>query len=224
MDQTVTLLGRFLDGNQTHLVLTADSNAVICGSTDEGYRRMFESASLITPDSAGVVWALGRYGAPVPARVSGVDILENICELSAARGSKIAFVGAAPGVAQAAADQLSARFPGCQIVYVRDGFFKPHDDESVAFDIAASGAEILCVAMGMPRQELFILDTAAITKVKIGIGVGGSFDVHSGQVKRAPGIIQKLRLEWLWRTLLNPKKLAKVKNLPLFYWRVRKAT
>jgi N-acetylglucosaminyldiphosphoundecaprenol N-acetyl-beta-D-mannosaminyltransferase len=104
---------------------------------------------------------------------------------------------------------------------VSDGYFSKEEDVQIAHMISESEPDILVVAMGMPRQELFILDTAPVIKAKIGIGVGGSFDVHSGAVKRAPIVIQKLRMEWLWRFILNPRKIAKVKNLPVFYWKVR---
>lgn len=228
IDQTRDLFRSFLTAPQasdhpTHLVLTADSNAYINAETDEGYRRMFAEASLITPDSAGPVWALTRLGKPVPGRVSGVDLVEVLCQLSAETGARIYFLGSAPGIAEAAAQNLQSRFPGMVLAGVRDGFFSKNDDLTIAQSVAETKPDILIVAMGMPRQELFILDTASIIGAKIGIGVGGSLDVHSGQVKRAPIFIQKIRMEWLWRFILNPKKIAKVKNLPTFYWRVRKA-
>jgi N-acetylglucosaminyldiphosphoundecaprenol N-acetyl-beta-D-mannosaminyltransferase len=134
------------------------------------------------------------------------------------------FLGSAPGVAAAAAERLSAKYPGCKIVGSRDGYFGSLTDQEVANEIASLQPDILLVAMGMPRQELFILDTADIIKAKIAMGVGGSFDVHSGTVKRAPKVFQKLKVEWLWRTILNPKKLDKVKNLPKFYFMVRRAS
>ncbi len=133
------------------------------------------------------------------------------------------FLGGAPGVAEAAARNLNLKHPGCNILGCRDGFFGDLSDEAVAENIATLKPDILVVAMGMPRQELFILDTATTIGAKIGIGVGGSLDVHSGTVKRAPKLFQKLRIEWLWRLLLNPRKLEKVKNLPKFYLSVRRA-
>ena len=223
LDRTQEIFTKFLDEDQTHLIFTADSNAFICAQTDPSFKRCFDEAALITPDSAGPVWALEQYGKPVPGRVSGVDLVEVLCRISAKTGSKMYFLGAASGVAEAAAQNLMAKYPGCQVVGWRDGFFGSLTDEEVATEIAALQPDILLVGMGMPRQELFILDTAHIIKSKIAMGVGGSFDVHSGKVKRAPLIFQKLHIEWLWRTILNPKKLDKVKNLPKFYLRVRRA-
>jgi N-acetylglucosaminyldiphosphoundecaprenol N-acetyl-beta-D-mannosaminyltransferase len=224
MDQTVEILEGFLETPHTKLVFTADSNAFINAKKDPNYQRVFAEADLITPDSAGSVWALGRYGKPVSSRVSGVDLLERICEISEKTGCRIYLLGSSPGVAESAKAKLSEKYPKCVFAGTRDGFFKPDQDQDIAASIAATQPDVLVVAMGMPRQELFILETAAIIKAKIGIGVGGSLDVHSGNVKRAPRLVQKLRMEWLWRLILNPKKIDKVKNLPIFYWLVRKAT
>lgn len=224
MEQTVKILEGFLSSEKTRLVFTADSNAFINAETQDGYRRLFEEADLITPDSAGPVWALGKYGHPVPGRVSGVDLLERLCEISQRTKCRMFFLGSSPGVAEQARQNLLQKYPGCEIIGARDGFFKKEQDAEIAEEISKLKPDVLVVAMGMPRQELFILDTADIIKAKIGIGVGGSLDVHSGSVKRAPLLIQKIKMEWLWRLILNPKKFDKVRNLPTFYLRVRKAT
>jgi N-acetylglucosaminyldiphosphoundecaprenol N-acetyl-beta-D-mannosaminyltransferase len=221
--QTEEILKSFLKSDGTKLVFTADSHAFICAESDPSFRRCFSEAALITPDSAGPAWALGQYGKPVPGRVSGVDLVEVLCRISATTGATMYFLGGAPGVAEAAVRNLSLKHPGCNILGCRDGFFGDLSDEAVAENIATLKPDILVVAMGMPRQELFILDTATTIRAKIGIGVGGSLDVHSGTVKRAPKLFQTLRIEWLWRLLLNPRKFEKVKNLPKFYLSVRRA-
>ncbi|MEI8281305.1 MAG: WecB/TagA/CpsF family glycosyltransferase, partial [Armatimonadota bacterium] len=207
---------------KTNLVLTADSNAFVSAETDPEYQRLFAEAALITPDSAGPVWALGRIGKAVEGRVSGVDLLEVLCSISEDTGSSIFFLGSAPGIAKAAVENLKLKHPKMVVAGVRDGFFKQSTDQEIAKQIAETKPDILVVAMGMPRQELFILDTASTIGAKIGIGVGGSLDVHSGTVKRAPKLIQQIRMEWLWRFILNPRKIAKVKNLPIFYMKVRR--
>lgn len=204
----------------TKLVFTADSNAFISAQSDSAYADLFSKADLITPDSAGPVWALAKNGFALPGRVSGVDLVEELCILAAKHQKSIYFVGSAPGVAAAAAGRLLEKHPGFSVAGARDGYFQPNEDEAIAKEIAITQPDILIVAMGMPRQEQFILNTSETIGARIGIGVGGSLDVHSGSVKRAPMIIQKLKIEWLWRFLLNPKKIAKVKNLPIFYWQV----
>ena len=138
--------------------------------------------------------------------------------LSAEKGYRLYFLGAAPGVTELAAEKFRLRFPGANIVGTHHGFFPSDDDRVVAEEIAKTKPDILFVAMGMPRQEEFVLNTQDIIGAKVGMGVGGSFDVFSGQTKRAPKFMQAMRLEWMWRLMLNPTKIAKVKQLPKFVW------
>lgn len=206
----------FLAEPRPHLVITADASGMAQAQDDEFFRSLFSTADLVTPDSVGVLWASRRYGKPIDGRVSGVELVGGICELSARTGARIFLLGAAPGVAQTAAERLRLRHPGCNIVGHRDGYFPASDDAIVAEAIAETRPDVLLVAMGIPRQEKFIVTTASIVGARVSMGVGGSLDVHSGTVRRAPVVFQRLHLEWLWRTLANPKKIAKAKNLPVF--------
>lgn len=216
MSETLGIIDQFVRSGQPHLIVTADAAGLAQANSDSELYDVYGSADLVTPDSEGVMWAARRLGKPVPERVSGVDILEEVCASSAKKGHRIFFLGAAPGVAAEAADRLMNRFPGCNIVGARDGFFKPEDDMMIAHEVAQYRPDILFVGMGIPRQEKFIRKTQAIIQAKVGIGVGGSFDVHSGRVQRAPLWIRNLHLEWLWRTASNPKKIKKAANLPKF--------
>lgn len=214
----------FIEGPSSHLVVTADSSSLVRAQTDAKLQDVYGRASLITPDSAGVLWAAKRYGASIPARVSGVEILDQVCRISAEKGWKLGFLGAEPGVAALAAENFRGKYPGCQIVGTRDGYFSREKDEEVARELQGWGADVLFVAMGIPRQEIFVLDTMHIIQAKVGIGVGGSFDVFSGKVKRAPRLFQRLHLEWLWRVLSDPSKISKIKLLPVFVKDVLKHT
>ncbi len=119
-----------------------------------------------------------------------------------------------------AAERLRLMYPGCNIVGARHGYFPADSDEIVASEVAQAKPDILFVAMGIPRQEKFIRRTQSIIQAKVAIGVGGSLDVYSGRAKRAPKLVQKLSLEWAWRTILNPKKISKAKKIPLFVLKV----
>jgi N-acetylglucosaminyldiphosphoundecaprenol N-acetyl-beta-D-mannosaminyltransferase len=145
-----------------------------------------------------------------------VNLVGEICALSADKGYRVYLLGAAPGVAELAAERLRLRYPGCNIVGARHGFFPEDSDDVVAREVAATKPDVLLVAMGMPAQERFITRTRGIIGAPVAIGVGGSFDVFSGKTKRAPRWVQRLRLEWLWRVILNPRKMSKVKSLPKF--------
>lgn len=216
MEQAMDRIESLLAGQGSHLVITADASGIVQANEDPELAALYQSASLVTPDGVGVVWAAKRQGVHVPAKVSGVDLVAKLCEASAKKGYRIFLLGAEPGVADAAAKKLSELYPGCQIVGSRHGYFKPDQDEAVAREVAQAKPEILFVAMGIPRQEKFIAATMKTIGAKVSMGVGGSFDVYSGKTKRAPAAFQKLHLEWLWRLLLNPKKISKVKLLPRF--------
>lgn len=220
MAETLKLLESFVAERKPHLVVTADAAGIVQAQSDPDWNAIFKSADLKTPDSIGVIWAAKRKGKPISERVSGVELVDRICALSADKGYRIYFLGAAPGVAELAAEKLRLKHPGCNIVGARHGFFPADSDTIVAQEVAAAKPDFLFVAMGIPRQEKFIRATQEIIKAPVAMGVGGSFDVFSGKTKRAPKLFQTIHLEWLWRLILNPKKIAKAKNLPKFAWLV----
>jgi N-acetylglucosaminyldiphosphoundecaprenol N-acetyl-beta-D-mannosaminyltransferase len=216
MNECMERIGEFVETNRPHLVVTADSSGIVQAQTDPALAELYETADLVTPDSSGVVWAMRRAGSPVPARVSGVDIVDNVCRVSSETGWRIYFLGAAPGIAELAAERMRLRHPGCNIVGARHGYFPQESDDVVAAEVAETKPDILFVAMGIPRQEKFIRATQDKIGAKVAMGVGGSFDVFSGKVRRAPVILQKIKMEWLWRLAQNPKKIGKVMLLPQF--------
>ena len=218
MNETLRVLESFVAEKRPHLVVTADASGIVQAQDDPEFQELFKSADLITPDSIGVIWAAKRKGMPITERVSGVDLVDRICGLSADKGYRIFFLGAAPGVAELAAEKMRLKHPGCNIVGARHGFFPADSDAIIAQEVAETQPDFLFVAMGIPRQEKFIKATEGIINASVSMGVGGSFDVFSGKVRRAPKFFQALLLEWLWRLLQNPKKIAKVKNLPKFVW------
>ncbi len=216
MGATIETVARLVEAGQPRWIVTADAAGMVQAQDDPALAEAYRTAALVTPDSQGVVWALRRKGYPGIGRVSGVDIVDQVCRLSSETGVRIFFLGAAPGVAEEAAERLRLRHPGCNIVGTRHGYFPADDDALVANEVAASRPDVLFVAMGIPRQETFIVRCLALTGAKVGVGVGGSFDVFSGRVKRAPGLVRALKLEWLWRLALNPSKIGKVRLLPRF--------
>jgi N-acetylglucosaminyldiphosphoundecaprenol N-acetyl-beta-D-mannosaminyltransferase len=200
-------------------VSTLDSQGAYLAQHNGDLRVHYEQSSLVTADSYGVVWALSRKGHKQP-RVTGVDLVDALCAAAAEHGLSVYFLGAAPGMAQEAANRLAERHSGLRVSGVRDGYFRPDERDEVARHIADSKTDMLFVAMGIPRQELFITEYWTRLNVGMAVGVGGSLDVLSGRVKRAPKLIQAMRVEWLWRLILNPRKLPKVMALPKFAWRV----
>lgn len=220
MAETLARFDGFVESGEPHFVITADASGLAQAQHDPEHRALFARASLITPDSAGVLWAARRAGCPISERVSGVDLVEQVCARSVQTQHRIFFLGAAEGVAEQAAQRMRQRYPGCNIVGSRNGFFKPDEDMAVAAEVAQAKPDYLFVAMGIPRQEKFILATQSMIRAGVAIGIGGSFDVISGNVPRAPGVWQRLKMEWLWRLIQNPQKLPKVMWLPKFIWYV----
>lgn len=223
MEDALRIMEGFVAEKRPHVVVTADASGLAQAQSDAAHLEIIRTADLVTPDSVGVMWAAKRSGARLPERVSGVDMVDRVCALSADKGYRIYFLGAAPGVAELAAEKLRLKHPGCNIVGARHGYFPADSDEVVAREVAEFRPDFLFVAMGIPRQEKFIVSTMNIIKASVAMGVGGSFDVFSGKAKRAPRFIQVLHLEWAWRTLLNPKKISKAKSLPKFIWMVLRA-
>lgn len=206
-----------------HMVVTADSSMIYDAQHDQGLRDIIARADLVTPDSSGVTWAGQRLGKPFPEKVSGVELVDRICALSAQKGYRIFLLGAEPGVAEMAAEKLRLKHPGCNIVGARHGYFPAESDAVVAEEVGQNKPDVLFVAMGIPRQEKFIDQNRYQHQAKVAIGVGGSFDVYAGKAKRAPKVIQKARMEWLWRLLQNPSKYKKTLKLPKFMLAVLRA-
>lgn len=220
MAETLTALQEFIESKQPHIVVTADASGVVQAQGDEELRKIYDEADLVTPDSEGILLGAKIKKAPISEKVSGVELVSEICRMSADHGYRIYLLGSSPGIAEMAMESLKLRYPGCNIVGARHGFFPADSFEVVAQEVAELKPDVLFVAMGIPRQEKFIARTQSIIQAPVAIGVGGSLDVFSGQTKRAPKVVQKIKLEWLWRLILNPSKIAKAKNLPIFLFRV----
>jgi N-acetylglucosaminyldiphosphoundecaprenol N-acetyl-beta-D-mannosaminyltransferase len=216
MTGALSAIREFVKQGSPHHIVTADASMLVMAQEDTELREVIKGADLVTPDSIGVLWAAGRKKQSLIERVSGVEIAERVCAESAVQDYRVFFLGAAPGVADAAAAKMREKYPGACIVGTRDGFFGPEQDRSVVEEIAAARANILFVAMGIPKQEKWIQRYRKQLGCAVLVGVGGTFDVLSGQVRRAPRMMQVLRLEWLWRVLSNPKKISKVMLLPRF--------
>jgi N-acetylglucosaminyldiphosphoundecaprenol N-acetyl-beta-D-mannosaminyltransferase len=216
METALNTIDAFIRDGSPHHVITADASMMVMAQQDAPLRSIVANAELITPDSEGILWASRRQGCGLPERVSGVEIVERLCERSASSGQRLYFLGAAPGVAEKAKARMEAKYPGAQVVGTRNGFFTDADLPAVLDGIRACRPDVLCVAMGIPKQEKWIAAHRDALGVPVLIGVGGTLDVLSDSVKRAPLVMRKLKLEWLWRVISNPRKISKVMLLPRF--------
>jgi N-acetylglucosaminyldiphosphoundecaprenol N-acetyl-beta-D-mannosaminyltransferase len=216
MAATLERIDSFVRSGRPHHVVTADSSMLVMAQSDPDLRGTLEKADLVTPDSEGILWAARRAGQPLKERVSGVEIVERLCALSAERGYRIYFLGAGAGVAELAAERMRKRYPGCLIAGTRHGFFTDAEMPQLLSDVREARPDVICVALGIPKQEKWIRAHRDECGASVLIGVGGTLDVLSGRTRRAPQFMRAARLEWLWRVLSNPRKISKVMLLPTF--------
>ncbi len=222
MEEALDILEHFLSERRTHLVVTSDASALVRAQEDEEFRRIVQNADLVTPDGIGVVWSARLLGLPVYERVPGVELMAKLCERAARKGWRVFLLGARPGIAEKAAQNLQQRYHGLRIVGTHHGYFTPDEEQQVIAQIKAAQPDILFVAFGIPKQEKWIAKHADELNVPLCIGVGGSFDVYAGVVKRAPEWVQRLCLEWLYRTVRDPKRLPRLLAIPKLLWLVAK--
>lgn len=176
---------------------------------------VLEAAGLRIPDGVGVVVASRLRRGRVRSRVTGIDLTMAIAAEAARRAWPVYLLGGAPGVAAAAAETYAARFPGFAVAGSADGYFRGRDAE-VAATVRASGARILFLALGSPAQEYWLSAHLPATGCRLGMGVGGTFDVLAGRTARAPAVMQRLGLEWLHRLLREPARYRRMLVLPVF--------
>jgi N-acetylglucosaminyldiphosphoundecaprenol N-acetyl-beta-D-mannosaminyltransferase len=174
---------------------------------DPELARVIRGCELVTADGQAVVWASRVLGDPLPERVAGIDLMEALMARAAQRGYRVYILGARREVLEEAVRRLHERHPGLQIVGYRDGYFSDDEEAAVADAIAHARPDILFVAMSSPRKELFLGRRGPAMDVPFVMGVGGAIDVVSGITKRAPRIMQRLGLEWLFRLLQEPRRL-----------------
>jgi N-acetylglucosaminyldiphosphoundecaprenol N-acetyl-beta-D-mannosaminyltransferase len=172
-------------------------------------QRFVNSAKWTVADGQPLIWASHLTRRPLPERVTGIDLIDQLCARAVRENIGVYFLGASDKIVRATADALRTRHPGLDVRGYADGYFGPDEASTRARAVAASGAELLFVAMGVPRQECFIEEQWEHFGARVVIGVGGSFDVIAGLRKRAPVLIQRAGLEWAYRVAQEPRRLFK---------------
>ena len=212
----------FVREGGVHHVVTANPEIIDNATKNDALRAQINSAALVTADGQGVLLAGKILGRPFPERVTGIDLAELLCAESGARNIRLYFLGAEPGVVDEAAKRMRCLHPDVQIVGTHHGYFRKEGPAGVVADIKRTKPDVLLVGMGSPYQEDFISAHLAECGVSVGIGVGGSFDVMSGRVIRAPDIFIRLKLEWFYRIASDPKRIKRSVALPRFVLKVLK--
>jgi N-acetylglucosaminyldiphosphoundecaprenol N-acetyl-beta-D-mannosaminyltransferase len=177
-------------------------------------------ADLILADGVGITKAARKLGRPLPCRVTGADWFFKMLEACALSGKRVFFLGGKPGVAQRAKERAEAQYPGLIVCGTHDGYFS--DDGPVLDAVKAAGPDFLAVCLGAPKQELWMARNAGQLGGTLLAGLGGCLDVLAGTVKRAPKILQKAGLEWLYRVICQPSRIKRLFVVPKFLRAVSK--
>ncbi|MGC8778550.1 MAG: WecB/TagA/CpsF family glycosyltransferase [Candidatus Caldatribacteriaceae bacterium] len=196
-----------------HLV-TLNPEMLARQARDARFRAVLLRAEVLVPDGMGIVWGAKFLGKALPGRLPGIELAEALLAEGQKSGWRFYLVGGKEGVAEQAAQRLRKRYPGLQVVGTHHGYFE--EDAPVVEAINRANPQVLFLGMGSPRQELWIDQYREVLSPLVFMGVGGSFDVWSGEKKRSPRFLQRLGLEWLWRVLTEPGRLRRV--VPAF-WR-----
>ena len=175
---------------------------------DAGLREAVEACELVTADGQAVVWAARILGQPVPERVTGIDLMRALLERASERGWRIFLLGARPQVVEAAAAQIRRRFAGIERVGFHHGYFTEAEEEAVLVQIEREAPHLLFLALETPAKEYLLARLRRRMLIPFAMGIGGSLDVMTGRKRRAPRWMQRVGLEWLFRLLQDPRRLA----------------
>lgn len=205
--------------NVQSTIIAVNPEKIITANRDSQVKTLINDSTFQIPDGVGVLLASKLKGGKITSRVTGVDMMDKLLEFAAENGHSVYFYGAKEEVVTKAIEKIQSERPSLEIAGYSNGYEK--DEPALIQRINHSGAKILFVALGSPKQELWIKrNLVNLPNVLVFQGVGGSFDVFSGMVKRAPAFFRKFGLEWLYRLLSNPSRIKRQLNLPVFLWRV----
>jgi N-acetylglucosaminyldiphosphoundecaprenol N-acetyl-beta-D-mannosaminyltransferase len=213
MQETLERISEFIKnksetgGGVQHVVVNVAK--LVYAQKDEQLREIINACPLINVDGAGVVLGAKFLGVNIPERVAGIDLMENLIEYSAQKGYRPYFFGAKEEIVKNVVEIYKKKYPQLEIAGFRNGYYSDEEEESLVEAIRDSKADILFVAMGSPKKEIFLSKYSKAMEVPFTMGVGGSFDVVAGKVQRAPEWMQKLHSEWLFRLIQEPKRMWK---------------
>lgn len=220
MKQSLLVVDEMVKGDSANTVIAVNPEKIIKAQDDPGLLKFLNNAGLIIPDGIGAVLATRIFYGCSISRVPGAELMPAICEQSLHKNYKLYLLGASPTVNQRAISELKISYPGINIVGSHHGFFSDSDMPEIISDINDSNADIIFIALGSPRQELWMETYLPQLNVKVCQGVGGTFDVLAGEVNRAPKVFRLLNLEWFYRLMSQPSRLMRQTALPKFVYLV----
>ncbi len=225
MQETLQVIDHAIHNSKQLHHVVVNAGKIVAMQKDLQLRQSVISSDVINADGQAVVWASKVLRKPLKERVTGIDLMENLVELAYKKNYKIFFFGAKEEVVSKVVKKYSDQYSKSIVAGYRNGYFNKEEEQEIARQIAASGANILFVAISSPTKENFLYQNKELLKeINFIMGVGGSFDVVSGKVKRAPLWMQKAGLEWFYRFAQEPKRMWKrylIGNIK-FIWMVFK--
>jgi N-acetylglucosaminyldiphosphoundecaprenol N-acetyl-beta-D-mannosaminyltransferase len=210
MDETLSKVSEAIENNQHLHHVVVNAGKIVAMQSDEQLKESVNGSDLINADGQAVIWASKFLGKPLKERVAGIDLMTNLVKLASSKSYKIFFLGAKEEIVKKVVSVYSDKYSPNIIAGYRNGYFKKEDELAIAKQISDSGAQILFVAISSPVKEIFLYENkSSLKNLNFIMGVGGSFDVVAGKVKRAPLWMQKHGLEWFYRFLQEPKRMWK---------------
>lgn len=207
LEETLQRVEGFIATGQPHQHVVVNVDKLVKAREDEQLRRIINDCALINADGMPVVWASRILGKPLKERVAGVDLFEALMKRSAEKGWRVYLLGAREEVVLRVKEIFESLYPGLKIAGHRNGYWKPHEESEVVEDIVLARADILFVAISSPKKEQFLGEYQERMRVPFAMGVGGSFDVAAGRLKRAPRWMQRWGFEWFYRFLQEPRRM-----------------
>jgi N-acetylglucosaminyldiphosphoundecaprenol N-acetyl-beta-D-mannosaminyltransferase len=217
MGRALETVDAMVRGGRPQTILAVNPEKIMRAQSDPVLCDTLIAAGLVIPDGIGVVYAVRLLWNEPIGRVAGADLMPEICAQASRRGYRIFLFGAKPEVNAQAVAVLRERYPGINIVGHRDGYIKEEQMPELIDAINASCAQVLFVALGSPRQELWMQKyLPMLVHVRVCQGVGGTFDVIAGRVYRAPEIVRRANFEWLYRLITEPRRAFRQAVIPKF--------
>ena len=220
MEAALDVAARWLEEPKARYVVTPNAEIAYAAFKDAELRETLNGADMVLPDGVGIIKGAQTLGRPLAGRVPGCEFGPRLAARMAGAGKRLYLLGAAPGVADASADKLRRDCPGLTVCGVRDGYFKS-DGEALA-DIVEAKPDVMFVCLGSPKQERWMRRNLDKVGPVLMLGLGGTLDLLAGRVSRAPGVFQRLGLEWLYRIGFSPKRWGRAMALPRFLAAVRR--
>lgn len=209
MEETLHRIQRFIESGRPHQHVVVNVDKLVKASKDAELRHIINECALISADGMPVVWASRLLGNGLKERVAGIDLFEALMERSSVTGWRVFLLGAKEDVVSRVATLYRHKYPGLTIAGYRNGYWQPADEAEIVEQIKISRPDLLFVAISSPKKEQFLGRYQAELRVPFAMGVGGTFDVAVGKVKRAPAWMQRAGLEWFFRFLQEPRRMFK---------------